>query len=261
MKHYLLLLTLLISSLSIGQDIPKKPVPPRLVNDYVGVLNSKQERDLESSLTQFAKQTSTQIAVLVVKDFGGTSREDFAQKVAEEWGVGQKGKNNGIVMVIKPKIDNARGEAYIATGYGLEGAVPDAVAHRIVDFEMIPSFKEGDYYTGIKKASLRLMELTKGEYTADEYMGKTSTNSGLVMGLFGLALFGMAALMFRRGQKKRRRSNIGSSKLPYWLLMSMMGNSNRRSHGGSFGDFSSGSGGFGGFGGGTFGGGGAGGSW
>ena len=260
MKHYILILTLLLSSLAIGQEIPKKPVPPRLVNDYVGVLSSKQVNDLESSLAQFAKQTSTQIAILVVKDFGGTSREDFAQKVAEAWGVGQKGKNNGIVMVIKPKIDNARGEAYIATGYGLEGAVPDAVAHRIVDLEMIPSFKQGDYYTGIKKGTIRLMELTKGEYTAEEYMGKTSNKSGILMGLFGLALFGMAALMFRRGQKKRR-SNIGSSKLPYWLLMSMMGNSNRRSHGGSFGDFTRGSGGFGGFGGGTFGGGGAGGSW
>ncbi|MCU4156769.1 TPM domain-containing protein [Carboxylicivirga sp. A043] len=265
-KTLLLLLTVLCAIVANAQDIPEKPNPPRLMNDFAGLISSQQEQQLEQALSQFARETSTQIAILTVKDFGGTSREDFAYKVGEKWGIGQQGKNNGIVVVIKPRIGNSRGQAFIATGYGLEGAVPDAVANRIIDHEMIPSFKQGDYFSGIALATNRLMELTRGEYTADDYMNETKGGGGF--GIFGIIIFFAIVSFIMRGAGGHRRSNLGGSSLPFWLLMSMMGSRSSGSHGGSFGNFSSGSGGFGGggggfggFGGGSFGGGGAGGSW
>ena len=264
MKNYILLLMVLLAFTAKAQDIPERPNPPRLLNDYADLLSTQQEQQLEGALAQFARETSTQIAILLVKDFGGTSREDFAQKVAEGWGIGQKGKDNGIVVLVKPKIGNSRGQAFIATGYGLEGAVPDAVANRIVNHEMIPSFKQGDYYSGIALAATRLMELTRGEYTADQYMNSTGSKGGGI-GIIGIIIIFSIISFIMRAAGGRRRSSLGGSSLPFWVLMSSLGGSSR-SHGGSYGNFSSGSGGFGGggfggFGGGGFGGGGAGGSW
>ncbi|TRX62969.1 YgcG family protein [Carboxylicivirga sp. M1479] len=263
-KRYIFILTVLFASFASAQDIPERSNPPRLLNDYAGLLSSEQQQRLESHLSQFARETSTQITILLVNDFGGTSREDFAFKVGEKWGVGQKGKNNGIVVVVKPRIGNSRGQAFIATGYGLEGAVPDAVANRIIDKEMIPYFKQGDYFSGIAVASNRLMELTRGEYTADEYLNKTGKGGGF--GIIGIVFIFAIISFVMRAAGGNRRSNLGGSSLPFWVLMSAMGGRSNSSHGGSFGNFTSGGGsfgggGFGGFGGGGFGGGGAGGSW
>ncbi|WP_430816466.1 TPM domain-containing protein [Carboxylicivirga sp. RSCT41] len=265
MKKYILLLTVLIATCAYAQDIPEKPSSDQLMHDYAGLLSEQQEKSIEQVLAQFARETSTQIAILTVNDFGGTSREDFAIKVGEKWGIGQKGKNNGLVVVIKPRVGNSRGQAFIATGYGLEGAVPDAVVKRIIDKEMVPSFKQGDYYSGIALAANRLMDLTRGEYTADDYLNETKGGGGF--GVFGIIIFFAIVSFVMKASGGHRRSNIGGSSLPFWLLMSMMGSRSSGSHGGSFGNFSSGSGGFGssggfgGFGGGSFGGGGAGGSW
>jgi uncharacterized protein len=259
MNKYILIVLVLWTSLATGQEIPERPNPPQLLNDYAGLLSAQQEQQIESHLVQFERETSTQIAILLVNDFGGTSRDDFAYKVGEKWGIGQKGKNNGIVVVIKPRIGNSRGEAFIATGYGLEGAVPDAVANRIIDHEMIPSFKQGDYYSGVVLATNRLMELTRGEYTADEYLDKTGNGGGI--GFLGIIFFFVMIFFIIKSAGGQRRNSLGGSSLPFWLLMSMMGGRSNSSHGGSFGNFSSGGGGFGGFGGGSFGGGGAGGSW
>ncbi len=262
----LIIAAFLIFSIGVSaQEIPERPNPPKLLNDYAELLSNTQRQHLENSLAQFARETSTQIAILLVKDFGGTSREDFAYKVGEKWGIGQKGKDNGIVVVIKPRIGNSRGQAFIATGYGLEGAVPDAVAKRIIDNEMIPSFKQGDYYSGIARSTARLMELTRGEYTADDYLNRTNRR-GRGIGPIGIIIFFIIVSFVMRSAGSRRRSSLGGSSLPFWMLLTMMGNRDNDSHGGSFGNFSSGSGGFGGggfggFGGGSFGGGGAGGSW
>ncbi len=264
MNKYIILLIALWSTLAAAQEIPEQPNPPRLLNDYAGLLSTQQEQQIERHLVQFARETSTQIAILLVNDFGGTSREDFAFKVGEKWGIGQKGKNNGLVMVIKPRVGNSRGQAFIATGYGLEGAVPDAVVNRIIDHEMIPYFKQNDYYSGIVSATNRLMALTRGEYTADDYLNQTGNGGGF--GFIGIIFFFIIVSFIMRAAGGRRRNSLGGSSLPFWLLMSMMGSRSSGSHSGSFGNFSSGGGsfgggGFGGFGGGSFGGGGAGGSW
>ena len=122
-KRILLFLALLLSFSwnAKSQDIPARPDPPRLVNDFAGVLNGDELQALERKLVAFNDSTSTQIVVVLVKSLNGYDKNDFAQRIGETWGVGQKGKNNGAVVVVKPKYPNEKGEACIQTGYGLEG--------------------------------------------------------------------------------------------------------------------------------------------
>ncbi|NTV82833.1 MAG: TPM domain-containing protein [Bacteroidales bacterium] len=256
---------LLLNTPVNSQDIPDPMSPPRLVNDFAGILNANQVRHLEQKLVMFDDSSSSQIVVLIVKSLNGLTKEEFADQVGEKWGVGQKGKNNGVVVLIKPKYGNEDGKARISVGYGLEGAIPDAIGKRIVENEMIPYFKAGDYFTGLDKATSTLISLAKGEYTADQYEKNSGGNSfGLIVPIIIIIL--IILFMRRNSGNHYTTGSKGTSMWTALWLASMMGN---RGGGGSFGDFRSGGGsfggggggGFGGFGGGSFGGGGAGGSW
>lgn len=255
------LLLLIISGK--GQDIPEPLSPPRLVNDYAGILNDKQFRHLEMKLERFNDSSSTQIVVVLVKSLNGYTKEEFADRIGEKWGVGQKGKNNGIVVLVKPKYGNEAGQARISVAYGLEGVIPDAIGKRIVENEMIPYFKAGDYFSGIDQASNTLMSLARGEFTADQYKKKTGNSFRFLIPI--LVIIIIIIFMRRNSGNHYTTGSKGTSIWTAMWLASMMGN---RGGGGSWGDFHSGGGsfgggggGFGGFGGGSFGGGGAGGSW
>ena len=155
------------------------------------------------------------------------------------------------------------GDVYIAAGYGLEGAVPDITAHHIVDFEMIPFFRELDYYGGLEAASNTLMELTRGEYTADEYLQRNQTGNSSAIPAIIFILFVILFSVIGRARSARQYA-VGHN-VPF-LMALFLASGSGRSHSGSFGSFRSGGGGFGGGGfggggGGSFGGGGAGGSW
>lgn len=256
----ILLFALLMAVPATAQDFPERPVPPRLVNDFTGFLKPDEQARLETKLEQFARETSTQIAIVIVPGLHGYDKADYAQRLAEKWGIGQKGKNNGMLILVKPKKGNEKGEVFIATGYGVEGAVPDAIAKRIVEFEIIPEFKKGRYYAGLDKATSRLMELTRGEYTADQYYQATrkkESGGGALVAILLFALFFFTIF----GNRRRSRHSVIGKNVPFWTLFFLGGS---RMGGGHFNNFSSGSGsfgGFGGFGGGSFGGGGAGGSW
>ncbi|MDO8930082.1 MAG: TPM domain-containing protein, partial [Bacteroidota bacterium] len=122
MKHLLLTIFLSLFLFSVfAQDIPERPNPPRLVNDLANVLSDQEEQQLESELVQFDRSTSTQITIVTVPSLNGYEKADFTFRLGEKWGVGRKDKNNGIVIVFKPKIGNERGEVFVAVGYGLEG--------------------------------------------------------------------------------------------------------------------------------------------
>lgn len=268
MKHLLLtiFLSLIIFS-GFSQDIPERPNPPRLINDLANVLSDQEKQQLETELVQFNDQTSTQICIVTLPSLSGMEISDLSFKIGEKWGIGQKGKNNGILIVFKPKVGNEKGAVFVAVGYGLEGVIPDAVANRnVVDYEMIPRFRENDIYGGLHAGAKVLMSLAAGEFTAEAYQKKTSgKKSEKGGGGFILVILVIIVLisLFRGG--RGGHYNSGGS-LPFWLALGLLG-SNRG--GGSFGGFSGGSGGFGGgggggfggFGGGSFGGGGAGGSW
>lgn len=259
-KLFYTVFTILFVSAFALAEIPDKPVPPRLVNDFAGVLNAGEQSQLESSLVQFARETSTQIVVVIVKDLDGYDSGDYAFRLGEKWGIGQKGKDNGIVIILKPKQGNSKGQVFIATGYGLEGVLPDAVVNgTVIDKEMIPYFMENNYYKGLDSGIKVIMDITRGEYTADEYQQYYAKQKD---GVFpGIIFFVIIFIVISAIRGRKNRFYSPGKSLPFWIAMGMM--SGRNSHGGSggFGNFSSGGGSFGGFGGGSFGGGGAGGSW
>ena len=266
-RHILALTALLFAVMPLqAQTLVPRPEPPRLVNDLAGVLSAGELQALENKLVAFNDTTSNQIAVVIVSDLQGYDRSEFAYKVARDWGVGQGDFNNGLLVLVKPKTASSNGQVFIATGYGLEGAIPDIACAEIIDREIIPRFRENDYYGGIDAGTNVLMALAAGEYNYDDYAGGGSPGAIPGVIIFMIILFFIFIISAGSSNNKHIRRS-GSSNLPLWLLMSMMGGG--RSHSGSWGGFSGGSGGglsgggggFGGFGGGSFGGGGAGGSW
>lgn len=265
---YLLTLLVLFYTISIdrvfSQNIPERPVPPRLVNDFAGMLKGEEVSTLEHKLVVFNDSTSTQIAIVIVPSLGGYDKADFAQQVAEKWGIGRKGLNNGVLILVKPKTADSNGQVQIAPGYGLEGAIPDITCGEIVDREILPAFRNGDYYGGLNNATNTLMSLSRGEFSAAEYgqKAKKNTGKGAPLGLIIFIVFIIIAMISRNSGGSNNK-HISTGGLPFWMLMGMMnsGRGSSGSWGGFSGGGSSGGGGFGGFGGGSFGGGGAGGSW
>lgn len=245
-----------------ASDIPKRPNPPRLVNDFAGILTPNEINTLEYKLRYFNDSTSNQIVVVTVKSLDGLQPYEFATRLGEQWGVGQKKFDNGVVVLIKPKQGNSRGRAFIATGYGLEGALPDATCKRIVDNEMIPSFRKGNYYEGINKAVTVVMKIASGEISAKGY-NKAHPKSVPYAGIVPIFVFILIWILIKISNAHSYSvGNRGTSIWTALFLGSMLGGGMHR---GNWNDFSGGGGGFGGgfggFGGGGFGGGGAGGSW
>ncbi len=257
----LILLITLVSLEITAQDLPGKPFPQRLVNDFAGVLKSQEVNALENKLVAFDDSTSTQIAIVTVNDLQGYDVADYAQRLAESWGIGQQGLDNGMLILIKPKTGSSQGYVAIEQGYGLEGAIPDITCAGIIDYEILPAFRNGDYYGGLEKATTTLMALASGEFSADEY-GKSGKDDLSALTPFIIFIIFLIIVMFMRSSGGKNQRHISDKGLPLWMLLSMM-NSGRNSHSGSWGGFSGGGGGggFGGFGGGSFGGGGASGSW
>lgn len=251
----------------LASDIPQRPNPPRLVNDLAGILTPGERSTLEYKLRYFNDTTSDQIVVLTVNSLNGLQPYEFATEVGQKWGVGQKKFDNGVVILIKPKQGSSLGRAFIATGYGLEGAIPDATCENIVQNEMIPSFRKGNYYAGINKAVDVVMKLASGEISAKGY-NKMHQKSVPYASAVPVIVFVLIWFLMRASNA--HSYSVGNRGTSFWtalFLGSLLGGGWNRGH---WNDFSGGSGfgggggfggGFGGFGGGGFGGGGAGGSW
>ena len=234
---------------SPAQDFPAAPNPPRLVNDFANMLTEAEAQALESKLVAFDDSTSSQIAIVTVNTINGYDVSDYAFRLAEDWGIGQQGKNNGILILVA--LDDRK--MFIATGYGVEASVPDVVAFRIVDRILKPNFRNEDYYQGLDEATNRLMGLISGEFEAEP---EESGKSGFMFFMILLLFIVVIIIISRRGGGKGGNRGRGGGFFPPIVTL---GNPYRS--GSSWGDFSGGGGSFGGFGGGSFGGGGAGGSW
>jgi uncharacterized protein len=253
-KYSLLLIPILVLLFGVGlkAQLPSPPNPPRLVNDYTGTLTASQIQTLERKLVAYNDSTSTQILVLLVDDLQDMSIEQYATEIGHSWGVGQKDKGNGLVILVKPKKGSESGRVNISPGYGMEEYVTDATAKLIIEREMIPSFKENDYYTGIDNAVNTIMDLCSGKFTQDEYSDAGSAIPGWLTLLFIIAI----VIIFIKFSSGGGQNYSGGGSRTVWIPMG--GGFGGSSFGGS-GSF--GGGGFGGFGGGGFGGGGASGSW
>lgn len=257
----LIILVAVISVRTDAQEFPEKPFPPRLVNDFGGMLSIQEVNTLEEKLVAYNDSTSTQIAIVTVSDLHGYDKADYAQRLAEKWGIGQKGLDNGVLILVKSKTEGSSGQVQIAQGYGLEGVIPDILCGQIVDYEILPEFRNGNYYEGLDKATSTLMSLASGEFPASQY-GRKEGGISNILPLIFIIIF-IIIILSARSSGGSNQKHISRKGLPLWVLLSMM-NSGSSKHSGSWGGFSGGGGGgggFGGFGGGSFGGGGAGGSW
>ncbi|MBR7157928.1 MAG: TPM domain-containing protein [Bacteroidales bacterium] len=261
----------LLQPVGLMAQVPERPQPQRLVNDLADIFSSSQEQRMESALVAFADSTSNQIAVVSVPELYGMDKAQLAFEIGEKWGVGQQKFDNGVVILVKPKVGNSRGEVFIATGYGLEGVLTDAVCRRIIEQYMIPAFQANDYFAGVVNALNVMLPLVAGEISTDEFASGDNTGSWIAATIFLVfILLVFIALLGAGGENGSQNMGGGNHKGPSAADLIMLGilsnaSNSRRSSGwgGSSGGFGGGfgGGGFGGFGGGSFGGGGAGGSW
>ena len=259
---------MLLVAVAAMAQVPPRPDPPRLVNDLAGILTPQQEQWLEDSLARFDRRTSNQVAVVILADLGDMDPAEMAYEIGEQWQVGTSEDNNGVVILVKPKTANSRGQAFIATGYGLEGALPDATCKMIVEREMIPHFKQNDYFGGIVAAVGVVCPIAAGEYSKERY---EEDGGGAVAGLLALGaalfMFFIIVVVMRKsgGNNGNRGDGFGGTGTfgPGGIFLGGLpfGHIGGSGRSGGFDSGGFGGGGFGGFGGGSFGGGGAGGSW
>lgn len=247
LKHKILFLLSVMLLPIFGQDIPE-PMdnPKRLVNDFAQIFSQEQYEALEHTLEAYNDSTSTQIYVVTVTDLQGYAVSDYATTLGQRWGIGQKGKDNGLVILIKPRIGNSRGDVYIATGYGVEHVLNDARVGRIIDNYMIPYFAQGDYYSGTRDAVSVIIQYLSGEFQADQEEG---IPAGVIIAL--LVIAALFIIAYTQASKGNNGGRGGNSSRGGGMFFPPFGGG--RSSGGW-----GGGGGFGGGGGGSFGGGGAG---
>ncbi|WP_432823049.1 TPM domain-containing protein [Trichloromonas sp.] len=216
-------------------DVPKAT---GYVVDQAGLLNPSTRLKIEQFLEGFEKSDSTQLAVLTIPSLEGEALEEYAIKVAEQWGIGQQGKDNGALLLVA----KAERKVRIEVGYGLEGRLTDLLAGRIIDYEITPRFKQGDFDGGILAGVASMAEAVRGEYQGTGRTGQKKKRNP--WGMLALLLFlGPGLLLLERGPRSshHRRSS-------FWIGGPPFGGGR-------------GGGGFGGFGGGGFGGGGSSGGW
>ena len=242
-----------------GDLFPPKPEPAVYVHDYSAWLSPGQRAALERKLSLYDDSTSTQIVLMIRPDIGDYDKSGYSFELGNRWGIGQKDKNNGIVVLIKTEgLDRG---VFIATGYGAEGALPDVLAGRIVRQIMIPHFRKNEYYEGIDAGINAIMAALGGEFVNTPRQQERVPVWPFLLMFFLIFLFFVysshrlakrGAMYDRTGPHTTRRRRDD-----WW-------DGGRHTWGGGFfggGSFGGGSFGGGSFGGGSFGGGGAGGNW
>jgi uncharacterized protein len=246
----LALLALAAAGAGGAEVIP--PPPAAHFNDYAGLVSTATAQALDRRLEQFERDTSDQVVVAIYpKMETDSSIEDYAVRVAQSWHAGIKGRDNGVVLFIFAQSH----KIYMTVGYGLEGALPDALAKRIIEDEIAPAFRKGDYNGGVTAGVTAILAATKGEYRGTGRTVGRSGHGGIApfVVLFSVVIF--LSLLRRNSSvyQSSGRRGFGGGLLTGMFL------------GGGFGGGGGGGGGFGGGGfsggGGGFGGGGAGGSW
>lgn len=135
-------------------------VPAGLVNDFAGIFGQDQKVQLETKLSNFEKESSNEVSIVIIPSLRGDTIENFAEKLFKEWGVGKKDRDNGILLLVALEDRKMR----IEVGYGLEGALTDAQSYSIIKNTLTPAFKRGDYFGGINSAVDDIILATKGEY-------------------------------------------------------------------------------------------------
>ena len=252
-------LFIIFSHTLYAEDFPQRA--STLVTDFTGTLGEGEKSSLERKLVAFNDSTSTQIAVVLMRSTGNYEIADYSVQLFNQWKIGQASKNNGVLILVA--VDDHK--VWITTGYGIEGVLPDALCRRIIEQDVVPAFRRGDYYAGLEEGTNSIMSIVKGEFTAEDYL-KTKKKKPVFFPflMFLFVIFIVILSRFGRAKRYARKNNLA-----FWAAWALLNAASNRSRG-SWGDFSGGGGfggggfgggGFGGFGGGSSGGGGAGGSW
>ena len=247
-----LLFTLFVST-SLAQEVKIPSRGQGYVSDFASLLKPNDKLTIIKFASELEKKTTAQLAVVTIQSTQPETIQGFSVRLFDQWKIGQKDKDNGVLILIAV---NDR-KAWITTGYGLEGAIPDVIAQKIVQAKMIPYFKSGQYSQGIKEGSVAVISLIAKEYSVQitgqeaQVYQAVHRKSGPLQMLFTILMF-----IFIIGSR--------SGFLGYFLMGSLLGGRRRGGywHGAGFGGARGGfSGGFGGFCGGMTGGGGGGGGW
>lgn len=248
-KITLLLLLFLIPFFAAAQDIPSEPVGH--VNDFADMLSRSQQQQLEQKLRNYRDTTTTVVVIATLESLNGISIEETATKMFNEWNMWQGNKDNGVLILVA----KAEQEMRIEVGYGLEGAIPDVLAGRIIREIIAPRFKKGDFFGGFDRATSVIIELASGEYTGQLTEESSSEDEDIASFIiFVLFIIFVIYSSARKGGGKRngrrRRRTLGSGG---FIFLGGGGGFGGGSSGGGFGGFSGG-GGFGSGGGGASGG-------
>ncbi len=254
-----MIVIVLAPALLYAGDLPK---PSALVADYAGVIPAQVEQRLNAYLLELENKTTAQLCVLTVDSTGGEPIENLAVELFEKWGIGQQGKDNGVLIVVAVADRKYR----IEVGYGLEGALPDAFCDNVARAYFVPNFRRGRFGDGLYLAASELIDAIAKEYgveiaglqapqlarhtAADSRRNMRRASGGLCSAVFPIIVM---VLIFN---SMGRRRGLRGWALPLLFGMTMGGSHRSSSWGGGFGG-----GGFGGFGGGMSGGGGASGGW
>jgi uncharacterized protein len=256
-KIFLIVFTLACCNFIFAQNLLPRPSPPRLVNDNAHVLSAADAQQLEQKLDALNDSTSNQIAIVTIPTLNDYPIEDYATKLFRAWGIGNKKTNNGVLILVATDDHQVR----IEVGYGLEGAIPDITAGDIIETDLKPNFKSGDYYKGLDAAVNSLSQAAVGEYKIRRPQnGTDDDDSGSPIGFIVIIIIVIIVIIIRSGRGGGgMMSRSGSGWLLWPLLFNSLSGGGRSGGFGGGGGFSGG--GFGGFGGGSSGGGGASGSW
>jgi uncharacterized protein len=260
-KTIISLSLLLVAFAAFSQKLPPKPAH-QLVMDSTGILSPDERQTLENKLDAYNDSTSTQIAVVILHNVQGDDINDFGQQLGRAWGIGEKGKNNGILVLVALDVH----QVSIQTGYGAEGAVTDQATNEIIHNDIIPNFRQKAYYQGLDAATSDLIKLMKGEYkgTGGNRARQEQPSGGGIFVVIFIVVIILIVIFRGRGGGGQVIGGGGSPWL-WFLGGALLGRGSGgwggfSGGGGGFGG-DSGGGGFGGFGGGDFGGGGSSGSW
>ena len=242
---------------AVSDYIPRPQDPPRLVNDFANAFTYYQADSLERALVEFDERTSNQICVVTVTDLHDYDVAQFALALANEWGIGSS-RNNGVLILLKTR-NGGYVDVTIQVGRGLEGAIPDAYASRIIRNIMGPHLRQDEYWPAVNKACTELMALAEGEISEPRDSEDSDMVPLLIMAAFFLIAF---LLILYAASKDDNHRGGGGFRGPTIIFGPGSGSSNSNWTGGGFGGGSGWGGGgfgggFGGFGGGSFGGGGA----
>jgi len=236
-------------------DIPEKPSSPTKqtsLYDYIGMLSPSEKNALEQKLIRYSDSTSTQIVLVIINSTKGEDISFLGTKWGQKWGIGQEGKDNGILILLA-KDDRM---IDINTGYGIESIISDRDAKQIIERIIIPQFKQNNYYAGLDKGTDAIFKMLMGEFDENREFSDDISIFDYLPFIFTIIIF---LIIISRGKGGKGGRGGGGSLLDV-IILSSMGRSG--GFGGGGGNFGGSSGGFGGgFGGGGFGGGGASGGW